>query len=74
MKAGDLVRIVKIPAGVRDDDDLCTKKLFDLCLGRCFPIIKLDDGFVVLDVGEAGGEPSYMQTIWIEPEFVELVK
>ncbi len=74
MKAGDIVRLVKSPAGLRDDADLRTKKLFELYFGRCFPITELDGGFVKLDVGEVVGEPSYMHTIWIEPEFVEMVK
>ena len=74
MKPGDIVRIVQIPAGLRDDEDLRTKSLFELCLGRSFPVAEIERGLIKLDVGKVVGEPSYMHTIWIEPELVEIVK
>ena len=74
MKAGDVVRVVRIPAGLRDDDDLRTRTLFEFCLGRSFPIAELDGGRLRLDVGEVVGEASYMHSIYIEPEFVEIVE
>jgi hypothetical protein len=73
MKVGDVVRVVRIPEGLRDDDDLQTKTIFERCLGRCFPVIELDGGFVQLHVGEVVGEASYMHSIYIEPEFIEVV-
>jgi len=74
MKAGDIIRVVKAPPGLRDDDDLRTKTLFELCVGRTFAIVEIEAGLLQLDVGEVVGEPSYMQSIWIEPEFAELVE
>jgi hypothetical protein len=74
MKAGDIVRVVRSPGGLWDDDDLRTKALFELCVGRCFPVVELDAGFVKLDVGKVMGQPSYVHTICIEPEFLELVE
>ena len=63
MKAGDMVRVVEIPAGMRDEDDLRTKTLFELCLGQSFPITELEHGFIKLDIGEVMGEPAYANNL-----------
>jgi hypothetical protein len=73
MQKGDVVRVTQIPEGLPDADDLRTKAIFELCLGRSFPIAGIERGLVQLDVGEVVGQPAYMQTIFIEPEFVEVV-
>ena len=74
MKAGDRVRITGLPPGLRDNE-MRTKEIFELCLGRVFPIVDFDDyGLLELHVGEVVGEPDCLQTIWIEPEFVEVVE
>ncbi len=58
--------VVRVPGGLRDDDDLRTRTLFDLCLGRIFPI--------ELHVGEVLGTSSHIHSIYIEPENVEAVE
>jgi hypothetical protein len=73
MQRGDLVRVTRIPQGLRDAHDLRTKTIFELCLGRSFPIAGIERGLVQLDVGEVVGEPACMQSIYIEPEFLEVV-
>jgi len=73
MKKGDLVRIVSAPPALGDEADLPTKQMFDLCLGRIFPIAGFQGHLLELEVGHVLGEPAYMHSIWIEPEFVELV-
>jgi len=67
MKAGDIVRVIKVPAGLPDD----SKKLFELCLGRCFPVKGIDDGRIELLVGEVVGEPGYVQSIYLWPDEIE---
>ena len=74
MKVGDIIRVVKVPAGLRDDGDLRTKTLFDLCLGKTFPIVGIDANRIELHVGELLGELSYIHSIYIEPENVEVVE
>ncbi|MDP1700352.1 MAG: hypothetical protein Q8L53_05230 [Aestuariivirga sp.] len=74
MKIGDRVRIIKVPAGLRDDDDLRTRTLFDLCLGRIFPIAGIEANRIELHVGEVLGAPAYIHSIYIEPENVEAVE
>ena len=74
MKKGDLVRIVRVPPGLRDDLDLSTKSLFDLCIGRVFPIVEVRDGLIELHVGEVVASASYMHSIYIEPEYLEMVE
>jgi len=68
---GTLVRLVGTPPDVVDTDELQTATLFRLCLGKTFPIREMLDGMATLDVGEILGEPSYMHTIYVEPEFLE---
>lgn len=74
MTVGDKIRIVEIPP-VLPDDDLGTRTLFERCLGRVFEIVGFNEhGMVELQVGEVLNQPSYRQTIWIEPEFVVIVR
>ena len=73
MKKGDLVRIVGVPPGLRDERDLPSKRIFDLCLGRIFPIAGFQGHLLEIDVGHFVGEAASMHSIWIEPEFVEFV-
>ena len=78
MKVGDKVRVIGIPKGL-SDNDMQTKQVFELCLGRIFPIedirpVKdLPYGLVELLVGEVVGEADYIHSIWVEPEFLEVV-
>lgn len=71
-RVGALVRLVGTPPDLVDADDLQTATLFRLCLGKTFPIMEMSPGLAALDVGEIVGEPSYMHTIYVEPEFLEL--
>ena len=73
MKQGDLVRVVGVPPGLRDAGDLPSKRIFDRCLGRIFPIVGVQGHLLELEVGHVLGEPAYMHSIWIEPDFVEFV-
>jgi hypothetical protein len=78
VKAGDVVRLIAIPADLKGDPKLQTRALFEKCLGKTFPIVALEtvDGLpyplVRLDVGHILGEAAYMQTIWVEPEYLQL--
>ncbi|MGD0164201.1 MAG: hypothetical protein ABSB39_17155 [Candidatus Sulfotelmatobacter sp.] len=78
MKPGDTVRLIAIPPDVRDDRELQTRTLFEKCLGKTFPIVALEtvDGLpyplVKLDVGHILGEPTHLETIWVEPEYLQL--
>lgn len=74
MKIGDKIRVIRVPAGLRDDGDLRTRTLFDLCLGRIFPIAGIETNQIELHVGEVLGAPAYIHSIYIEPEYVEAVE
>ena len=71
MKIGDKVRIVALPEGL--PDGMGTRALFVDCLNRVFPIAGIEGNLVELEVGEMRGEAAYMQSIWIEKDFVEAV-
>ncbi len=79
MKTGDRVRVVQIPPGLPDDEELRTRALFEKCVGRMFTIVEVKNfdsspyQLLQLDVGRVVGKRSYMETIWIEPEYVEQV-
>ena len=75
MKVGDRVRIIQVPPILPEDARLRTRSLFELCVGRVFPIVEFNDvGWLELEVGEVLGKPACMDSIWIEPEFVEIVE
>ena len=69
MKIGDKVCVMKVPDGVPPDNQVMT--LFRGCVGKTFPIVKMDDGLVELHVGEAFGKPAEHQ-IWLEPTQLKL--
>ena len=78
MKVGDKVRVIGVPEDL-PDNDMQTKQIFELCLGRVFPIenLKQVEGLpyelVELLVGEVVGEADYLHSIYIESEFLEVV-
>jgi hypothetical protein len=78
VKIGDRVRLIAIPPDVRDDKELQTRTLFEKCLGETFAIAGLEtvEGLpyqlVQLDVGHILGKASYLETIWVEPEYLQV--
>jgi hypothetical protein len=78
MKVGDTVRLIGIPSNLKDDEELQTCALFERCLGESFPVIGLKSveglpfDLVELHVGQVLGKPAYMDSIWVEPEYVRL--
>jgi hypothetical protein len=80
MKIGDKIRIVTIPEGLKDDERMQTRSLFELCLGRTFPIVgiqpvpEIGSELLEIQVGELVGKHPYLHSIRIEQEFVEVVQ
>ncbi len=74
MKIGDKIRVIKVPAGLRDVGDLHTRALFDLCLSRIFPIAGIEANRIELHVGEVLGARAHFHSIYIEPEHVEVIE
>jgi hypothetical protein len=78
VKVGDRVRLVAIPDELPPDAEpgaLGTNSLFQRCLGRVFHVIDLNDlGHAELDVGEVNGQPSCMESIWVEPRCLVVVE
>jgi hypothetical protein len=75
MKEGDLVRIVRVPDTVHDSEHFQTRSMLEKCLGRTFPIAGFNQyGLIQLDIGEVSGRSAPMESIWIEPDCVELVR
>ena len=72
MKIGDKVRVIRIPPGL-PEGKIATKSLFGSCVGRTFPIVGFQGHLLELAVGEILGKKPYMDSIWIEPEHVEVV-
>jgi hypothetical protein len=71
MKVGDKVKIVRIPQYLTDDGVMNTKSVFEKCLGHVFRIRGFEKDWLELNVGKVTGKR--FETIWIEPECVELV-
>ena len=75
MKAGDRVRVLKVPPGVTDDEEFLTRTIVERAVGKTFPVVEVNpSGWIGLELGEMVGKESYKETIWIEPDCVELVK
>jgi len=78
LSVGDKIRVSGIPPDVRsgiydEDEELKTRAVFERSLGRVFPIKAFDDDRVELHVGKVMSRPAYEHSIWLEPQFVELV-
>jgi hypothetical protein len=72
MTVGCTVRLTGIPDGLEDYPDFPTKSTFLKCVGREFIIA----GFNEIGMAEIGIESvtgSVGETIWIEPQFLEVV-
>lgn len=72
MTIGDRVRVVKVPPDL-PEGELHTRSLFESCLGRSFRIVEIKAELLELHVGEVLGKQPYMHSIWIEPEYVEIL-
>jgi hypothetical protein len=72
VKIGDKVRVVTIPSRL-PDGEMNTRSLFELCVGRAFPIVGFQGNLVELEVGEVLGKEPCMDSIWIEPEHIEVI-
>ena len=78
MKVGDVVTLIGVPPGLRDDEDL--KTTFEKCLGRTFEVKAIDtiEGqphpMIQLHVGHVDGAEDFTQSIWVEPAYLELAK
>ena len=70
---GQKIRILRVPDGVVDTEDFPTLTMLTRCVGKIFPVMDLQGEFLAIDVGELNGKPSFMETIYIEPECVEIV-
>ena len=70
MKIGDHITVKAVPKGLEGE----TKTLFELCVGRTFPIVgivalpEMGGELFELHVGEVLGQPDYIHSIWIEKE------
>jgi hypothetical protein len=73
MNIGDKVRVLRVPDGVpKDNQQLIT--LFRGCIGKTFPVIKIDDGLVELHVGEVFGKPADYHQVWLAPSQLQIVE
>jgi hypothetical protein len=78
VKLGDTVKLIGVPLNTYDDEELPSRTLFEKCLGKCFVVegIEFADEhtrpLAHLEMGEVVGEESYMHSISVEPEYLEL--
>jgi hypothetical protein len=72
VRVGSKVCVVGIPDGLEDYPDLPTKSTFMKCVGREFVVAGFNEvGMAELDIESVNG--SVGETIWVEPQFLELV-
>lgn len=76
MKLGDKVRVHTMPNITlgNPEDEAATKAVFASCLGKVFEVKGFDSyGHVELHVGHLRDKQDYSESIWIEPECLEVV-
>jgi hypothetical protein len=76
IKAGDLVRVLKIPAELHDAAQIGTPRVFEQALGKTFRVEAVSElGHLELVVTERHPSKDTYEsdTIWIEPRFVEAI-
>jgi hypothetical protein len=72
MKLGARVRLVGVPGDLPSTPDLPTKAVFAKCVGHEFLVAGLNDfGMAELIVGSVTDRAG--ETIWVEPEFLEIL-
>jgi hypothetical protein len=70
LEVGDRIQLVGIPDHLPMDE----AEELELCLGRVFPIIQIDEyGLLMLEIGEVTGQQAFLEIVWIKPEYVEPV-
>jgi len=88
LEIGDRIRIIDVPSHLKDPNydanvkpelrDMRTAELFRFCLGREFTVQDFGRyGFVELNAGanrEVRKRFGKYHTIWMEPEFLKLVR
>jgi hypothetical protein len=78
MNIGDFVRLTRIPPKLAELQDTETHRLFELSLGRPFPIaaFNVPAGFpirmVELHVDEVLGKAACIHSIWVEEDCLEV--
>ena len=79
MRIGDKVRLTVIPPDAKDDGEFNTLTLFRNCLGKIFTVqgFQSVEGLpyplIQLDVGDIVGVENYMESIYVEPEYLEVL-
>jgi hypothetical protein len=73
MTIGDMVRLAAIPPNLpKGDTRLPTRAIFQKCLGHQFVIVEFNEiGWAGLGITSVTGSAG--ETIWVEPEFLELI-
>jgi len=80
MEVGDRVKLVGMPPALPEDAEFKTRSLFEKCLGKTFIVAGFQNveglsyALVQLDVGDVLGEASYMHSIFVEPECLQVVQ
>ena len=70
VKSGDRVRLIKIPDDIVDNE---LKKIFEQCVGHVFPVGDVTDSLVDLEIGELFDRESYMESIYVEHDCIEVI-
>ena len=77
LAVGDRIRVRGIPPDVRRDiyeeEESKTRTVFEISLGRVSPVKAFDDDRVELHVDKVMSRPAHQHSVWLEPQFIELV-
>jgi hypothetical protein len=71
---GDAIRVTGFSKFIVDSKKFKTRTILEKCVGRLFPVMGFQKDWIELHLGKILGKHTWNDTIWIEPEFVELVR
>jgi hypothetical protein len=74
LHVGDRIRVIGFHPKTRDTKEFKTKTLLKRSVGHVFPVMGFQKDWIELHLGKFIGRRSWEESIWLEPEFIELVK
>jgi hypothetical protein len=73
LEVGDRIRVLGFHSSIVDTKEIKTRTILGPCVGRVFSITDVQKDWAAMEVGKFVGRPAWQETIYIQPERMELV-
>jgi hypothetical protein len=74
VRLGDRIRLLGFNPSVVDQNEFKTRTILKKCVGRTFVVKGFQKDWVELHLGRVIGKRAWEETIWTEPEYIEVIK